>query len=113
MQNAVMNYDNEDRIAVKSFLSILIDEIKQTKAKESDERRLLTVAETCKILNVKKTKLYDMVSKKEIAHIKLGAKIMFDKDDIEKFIESNKVKVMNFTDFNVNMMKGSKYNKKR
>ncbi len=112
MQNALM--ENEERIAVKSFLSILIDEIKLIKTKESDERRLLTVSETCKILNIKKTKLYDMVAKKEIAHIKLGAKIMFDKDDIDKFIEVNKVKTVNLNDFNVNNLRGSRYyNKKR
>jgi excisionase family DNA binding protein len=106
--------ENEERIAVKSFLSILIDEIKLIKTKESDERRLLTVSETCKILNIKKTKLYDMVAKKEIAHIKLGAKIMFDKDDIDKFIEVNKVKTVNLNDFNVNNLRGSRYyNKKR
>lgn len=113
MQNVLMDNWDEERIAVKSFLSILIDEIKLIKSKESDERRLLSVSETCRILNIQKSKLYDMVSKKEIAHIKLGAKIMFDKNDIDNFIENNKVKTVNFNDFHVNSLKGSKYNKKR
>ena len=112
MQNTMISYENEDRIAAKSFLSILIDEIKNVKTKELDEKRLLTVAEICQVLNIKKTKLYDMVYKREIPVVKLGAKIMFDKNDINEFIEKNKVKTLNIN-INVNDLKDSKYNKKR
>ena len=113
-QNTMISYENEDRIAAKSFLSILINEIKNVKVKEPDEKRLLTVNEICQVLNIKKTKLYDMVYKREIPFVKLGAKIMFDRDDIDKFIENNKVKTVNFfNNFSVNDLKGNKYKQKK
>ena len=116
MQEAIITENNDERVAVKSFISMLMDEIKNVKANnnESDEKRLLTGEEVCKILNIKRSKLYDLISKREIEFVRFSRHIMFDKKDIDKFIENNKVKTVNFfKNYSVNDLKGSKYNKKR
>ena len=106
--------DNDERVAIKSFISMLIDEIKDVKAKNDDDKRLLTGEEVCKILNIKRSKLYDLINKREIEFVRFSRHIMFDKKDIDKFIENNKVKTVNFfKNYSVNDLKGSKYNKKR
>ncbi len=105
--------NNDERVAIKSLLSILLDEIKNVKVAKEQDERLLTVEEVCKILNVKKSKLYDLINKREIEFVRFSRHIMFDKKDIDKFIENNKVKTVNFNDFNVNNLRGSRYNKKR
>ena len=112
MQETMTIENNDERIAIKSFLSILLDEIKNVKGKDNEEKRLLTVEEACKILGVKKSKIYDLINKREIEFVRFSRHIMFDKKDIDKFIENNKVKTVNFSDFNVNSLKGSKYKKR-
>ena len=113
MQETMFMNDNDERVAIKSFISMLIDEIKDVKAKNDDDKRLLTGEEVCKILNIKRSKLYDLINKREIEFVRFSRHIMFDKKDIDKFIEGNKVKTVNFNDFNAGNLKGSKYNKKR
>jgi excisionase family DNA binding protein len=101
---------------IKSLFSLLIEEIKNISKKEKRDvlpvDRLLNTEEAMKILGIKKSKLYDMVSKKELPHIKIAGKIMFDSIDLKKFIESNKKEKSRY-DFNVCNLKGAKYNKSK
>ena len=87
MQETITTENYDEHVAVKSFLSLLISEIKNLKNNDEDGKRLLTVAEVEKILSLKRTKIYDMVAKRQIPYIKFSNKIMFDKNDIEKFIK--------------------------
>jgi excisionase family DNA binding protein len=99
---------------MKSLFSLLIEEIKSVKEDKNKLpiQRLLNTEEAMKILGIKKSKLYDMVSRQELPHIKIAGKIMFDSTDLKKFIESNKKEKFRY-DFSAGDLKGNKYNKKR
>jgi len=56
------------------------------------EKRLLNIKETSEYLGIKKNTLYCWVSQKKIPYVKLGRKTLFDIEDLNKFIEENKIK---------------------
>jgi excisionase family DNA binding protein len=49
---------------------------------------LLTATETREWLRLSSSKLYSLVKKKEIPHIKLGGKILFDKAKVQTWLET-------------------------
>ena len=54
------------------------------------EDRLLTLEETAKYLHVSRSTLWRLM--KEIPYIKLGRRVLFKMSDIEKYLESKRVK---------------------
>ena len=53
--------------------------------------QLLSVKELSNLIKVKKNTVYAWASQKRIPHIKLCGKILFDPDEIKKWVEKNKV----------------------
>ena len=49
---------------------------------------LLTATETREWLRLSSSKLYALVKKKEIPHIKIGGKILFDKEKVQTWLET-------------------------
>lgn len=54
-------------------------------------KKLLTIKEACDFLSCKKSRLYYLVFKKAIPHLKIGASLRFDPDRLEKWIEASEV----------------------
>ena len=52
-------------------------------------KRLLTPTETCDILGIKYGTLYQWVHHKKISYVKIGGKLAFKEDEIEKFVDTN------------------------
>jgi len=48
----------------------------------------LTVRELCDWLRLSRSKVYSLVTKNEIPHVKVGSKILFDKEKISNWINS-------------------------
>ena len=53
--------------------------------------KLLNVAETAELLNIKTSTLYTWVHYKKIPHIKLYGKLCFEYEGIVTFINANKI----------------------
>ena len=56
-------------------------------------KRYLNVKELSGLTGLKQSTIYQWVSQRKIPYIKLGKKILFDPDKINKWIEENTVKV--------------------
>ena len=52
---------------------------------------LLTLDQICKKLKVKRSFIYDLTSRKQIPHIKVGRLLRFDPDEIDNWLQSHKV----------------------
>ncbi len=52
-----------------------------------EERYLCSVAETSRLLGVGRTKLYDMLAKRELASIQIGTRRLVKMDSIKALIE--------------------------
>lgn len=59
-------------------------------AKTKMRKEMFTVKELSNVINIKESTLYSWVSQGNIPHIKLGKKVLFDSDDIEKWMEEHK-----------------------
>ncbi len=108
MQNLYVNETEE----FKGLIKILFDEIKNLKKETAGPAKLLTFEEAMDILRIGKSKLYDMVGKKEIPCVKIDRHIRFDQKDLTKFIESKKGEEFKF-EFNINELKGCNYKKNK
>jgi len=53
------------------------------------QKRLLNILETSEYLNVSPSFLYHLVAAKQLRHIKLGRKVLFDIKFLERYIEEN------------------------
>ncbi|OQB72535.1 MAG: Helix-turn-helix domain protein [Deltaproteobacteria bacterium ADurb.Bin135] len=53
-------------------------------------KRLFTVNEACTYLSISRMSLYRMMERKEIAPVKIGNRTLFDKRDLDEFIEKAK-----------------------
>ena len=53
-------------------------------------KRLFTVNEACTYLSISRMSLYRMMGRKEIATVKIGNRTLFDKRDLDEFIEKAK-----------------------
>lgn len=56
------------------------------------QRRLVTIQEASKFLSVSVSTLYGWVWQRRIPFVKLGRSVRFDIGDLEKFIETNKLR---------------------
>ena len=56
-----------------------------------DNNRLLNMDEASHLLGIKKSTLYDMVMRKRIGYVKIGRLNKFTLDDIQTYINKNKV----------------------
>jgi len=56
------------------------------------ENRLITKKEVQEYLRISSATLDRLIKNKNIPHIKLGRRVLFKKSDIDKFLESKKVK---------------------
>ncbi len=52
----------------------------------------LYIDKAARFLGLKKGTIYNMVSRREIAHYKLGNRVFFKKSDLEEWFESKRVK---------------------
>jgi len=59
-------------------------------------KRLMNVKEASEFLNINPYTLYNWVSQKRIPYVKLGRRTLFDLNDLEEFISSNKVSIVNY-----------------
>ena len=56
-------------------------------------RRYIDIRETADYLGCTVNTLYSWVSQKRVPHVKLGRLVKFDRVDLDKWIDDNKVKV--------------------
>ena len=54
------------------------------------QKKLLTIKEASKVLSISRSKLYQMVERKEVCHRRIGAAIRFSEHDITEILESSK-----------------------
>jgi len=55
------------------------------------QSQYLTVEELCQLLKLKKSYIYDLTYRKKIPFIKIGRHLRFDLEEIQKWIENNKI----------------------
>ena len=65
-----------------------------------DNNRLLNMDEASHLLGIKKSTLYDWVMRKQIGHVKVGKLTKFTPNDIQTYINKNKVEPVK-TDINL------------
>ena len=53
--------------------------------------RLFTVTETCKYLRISPPTLYRMIERGELVPVKIGKRTLFDRKDLDTFIDAAKV----------------------
>ena len=51
--------------------------------------KLLSIDETAELLGLKKPTIYKFVSRKQIPHIKLGGRLLFDQASLREWIAEN------------------------
>jgi len=68
-----------------------LDELKKDKNDEFNNE-LMTITEVASYINFQKTSVYGLVKKREIPHIKASGKLNFSKRDIDKWLDTKKVK---------------------
>lgn len=52
--------------------------------------RLLTVKETCTYLRISPPTLYRMIDRRELVPVKIGKRTLFDRKDLDKYIDAAK-----------------------
>ena len=52
--------------------------------------RLLTVKETCTYLRISPPTLYRMIDRRELVPVKIGKRTLFDRKDLDKYIDASK-----------------------
>jgi len=57
------------------------------------QKEYLNVKELSRLTRLKQSTIYQWVNQRKIPYIKLGRKILFDPDEINKWIDKNAVKV--------------------
>ena len=53
---------------------------------------LMKVPEACKYLGIGRTNLYQLVNRKKLVHVKIGAAVRFTQDDLDAFVEKSRRK---------------------
>lgn len=59
-------------------------------------KNLMSIKETSQVLNVRVNTLYGWVCQRKIPYIKLGRLVRFDAQDIDKWIQDQKVNELKF-----------------
>ena len=62
-----------------------------TAGETKPEKNILTVTEVAELLSMSVSALYQWVSAKKIPHIKVGHFTRFDRREIDKWLQKNKV----------------------
>lgn len=62
------------------------------------EKSFYSLGETSQILNISRSLLYKMVESKTIKHIRIGRKILFSKADLNNFIETNTIDIIDWVE---------------
>ena len=68
-----------------------LDELRKEKNIETNNE-LMTVEEVATYINFQKTSVYGLIKKRQIPFIKASGKLHFRKSDIDKWLDSKKVK---------------------
>lgn len=66
-----------------------VEGLVKEKLKERKEKKLLTVEEASKFLNIKVSRLRQAVFRREINYIKIGALVRFREEDLQNYIHKN------------------------
>jgi len=59
-------------------------------------KKYLTTDEAAEYLNKKKATIYQLTHKKQIPHIKSGGGLLFDPEDLDQWLQSQKVQVRSY-----------------
>jgi len=62
------------------------------------EKRFLSLRETSEYMNLSASLLYKFVETKQIPHIRIGRKILFDVKKLERFIDENSFGVQDWSE---------------
>jgi len=54
------------------------------------EKRLISVEEAAKYLGVQKSTIYSGASRRKIPSVKMGRRLLFDREDLDRMIEVGK-----------------------
>ena len=57
-----------------------------------DKKRLISVEETAKYLGVQKSTIYSWAWRRKIPSVKMGRRLLFDREDLDRMIEACKRK---------------------
>ena len=60
------------------------------------EKRFLSLRETSEYMNLSTSLLYKLVEAKQIPHTRVGRKILFDRQRLERFIDENSHEVQDW-----------------
>ena len=63
----------------------------QKEMQMKEDKRFFTITELSEYLSLSKNTIYSWVNQQKIPYVKLGGALRFDKKDIDKMIEKNKV----------------------
>ena len=63
----------------------------QKEMQMKEDKRFFTITELSEYLSLSKNTIYGWVNQQKIPYVKLGGALRFDKKDIDKMIEENKV----------------------
>ncbi len=55
-----------------------------------DEKRLVSVEEAAKYLGVQKSTIYSWAWRRKIPSVKMGRRLLFDREDLDQMIEAGK-----------------------
>ncbi len=56
----------------------------------AEEKRLISVEETAKYLGVQKSTIYAWAWRRKIPSVKMGRRLLFDREDLDRMIEAGK-----------------------
>ncbi len=54
------------------------------------EKRLISVADAAKYLGVQKSTIYSWAWRRKIPSVKMGRRLLFDREDLDRMIEAGK-----------------------
>ncbi len=54
------------------------------------EKRLISVEDAARYLGVKKSTIYSWAWRRKIASVKMGRRLLFDREDLDRMIEAGK-----------------------
>lgn len=72
----------------------LLEERPTVEEPDTPGRRLLTVEEAAVYIGVAKQSIYHMTSSRSIPHVKIGKRVMFDPDDLDRWIAKRRVRTI-------------------
>jgi excisionase family DNA binding protein len=74
---------------------VVILSLRGKKFKEGRMKIYLSVAELSQKLRLQRSSVYELTSARRIPHFKLGGKLLFSEEDIERWVEKQRVDLSN------------------